>query len=427
MSEQSLFVALSSRLIAELIRQATQHVCYAAPGIQDEVAATLVELRRKSPSVSLTVNLDFDEKTLRMGYGSLNAVEKLREHGIQPVHYAGFRSSILLVDQDGWVFTPTALYLESEPQSDETPNALRLSGSQVRELLIRLSPPARQEAIQQAPTKEEADRITATPLDVSTEPIETAHFGSVKKAIDQAPPVSFDVARQVRVFEPYLQYVELNLRGAAIQRHRIRIPKSVQGLDSSTDLEGRLQTTFDLIEKSGALSSQTLDRELNQIRQDLTPSLGKEHGRVVLKQVKPRLNQRIEELRAKLSKHQEKISKDLQEYLDKSRQQVVEHFLPIAIAKPPDALIGQSLLGAPTKDDVRLWLEGELNKVFPKADELTTNMVLEVRFKDVTYETLNHPGFFEEVKKAYPRVDWSKAYEEFKAAGEVTARNETER
>ena len=46
-------------------------------------------------------------------------------------------------------------------------------------------------------------------------------------------------------------------------------------------------------------------------------------------------------------------------------------------------------------------------------------MVLEVRFKDVTFETLNHPEFFEAVKKAYPRVNWEKAYQEFKAAGEA--------
>ena len=418
MSGLSLFLALSSRRIAGLIRQATKHVCYAAPGIQSEVAAALVELKQKSPDVSITINLDFDEKTLRMGYGSLEAVETLRANGIDPVHFAGFRSSILLVDRDGWVFTPTALYLESEPHSDETPNALRLSSDQVRELFMRLSPPARTEAIELAVTKEESQQIAAIPLEVSTQRIETTYFTEVKNAIIQAPPVQFDVARQVRVFEPYLQYVELSLTGAAIQRHRIRIPKSIPGLSSSTDLEGRLQTTFDLIETSGSLSSNALETELNDIRKNLTPSLGKDHGRVVLKSVKPHLNQRIEEFRAKLTKHQDKIRTDLQKYLDESRKQVVDHYLPIATSQPPDELIG-GLFGPPTEKDIRTWLEEELDKVIPKAEKLTTKMVLEVRFKDVTFETLNHPEFFEAVKKAYPRVNWEKAYQEFKAAGEA--------
>jgi len=67
MSESSLFAALSSERIAELISQASRHVCYAGPGIQDQAAAAIIELKQKSPAVSVTINLDFDEKTLRMG------------------------------------------------------------------------------------------------------------------------------------------------------------------------------------------------------------------------------------------------------------------------------------------------------------------------------------------------------------------------
>ncbi|MCY3010894.1 MAG: hypothetical protein NTY42_13760 [Planctomycetota bacterium] len=173
-----------------------------------------------------------------------------------------------------------------------------------------------------------------------------------------------------------------------------------------------------MIEQRGSLSSDALEKELNEIRKNLTPSLGKDHGRVVLKGVKPHLNKRIEEFRENLSKHQEKIKADLQKYLDESRKQVVDHYLPIAKSSPPDSLIGR-LFGPPTEDEIRLWLERELDKVIPKAEKLATKMILEVRFKDVTYETLNHPDFFEAVKAAYPDVDWDKAYSEFKAAGET--------
>jgi hypothetical protein len=51
--------------------------------------------------------------------------------------------------------------------------------------------------------------------------------------LKEAPPVRFDLARQVRVFEPYLQYVELSLTGAAIQRHRLAIPPSIQKLGAA--------------------------------------------------------------------------------------------------------------------------------------------------------------------------------------------------
>jgi hypothetical protein len=95
---------------------------------------------------------------------------------------------------------------------------------------------------------------------------------AVKQQLEQAPPVRFDVARQVRVFIAYLQYVELKLSGAAIQRHRLAIPSSIQKLGGSKDLEGRLRTTFDLIERGDKLSSKALEDALNEIRK-MTPSL----------------------------------------------------------------------------------------------------------------------------------------------------------
>jgi hypothetical protein len=50
-----------------------------------------------------------------------------------------------------------------------------------------------------------------------------------------------------------------------------------------------LRTTFELIEKGSKLSSKPLEDALNDIRKNFTPSLGKDHGRVVLKAAKPHL------------------------------------------------------------------------------------------------------------------------------------------
>lgn len=138
-----LFTCLSTKIIAQHISQARERVCFAAPGIHAKAADALVNLKSMHPGISVAVSLDFDERTLRMGYGSLGAVKRLRESGIHPMHSPGFRSAVLIVDDHGWIFTPTAHYLESEPQSEETPNAIRLSGHQINEILLRLSPAAR--------------------------------------------------------------------------------------------------------------------------------------------------------------------------------------------------------------------------------------------------------------------------------------------
>lgn len=415
---QSLFAALSSSQIAKLIRGAERRVVYAAPGIQDEPADALAGFLPAPFGPDVTVSLDFDERTLRMGFGSLKAVEVLRKAGIEPLHFPGFRCGILIVDKRGWIFSPVAHYLEEEPQSEEAPNAIELSASQVREFIIRFSPVAREEAIQEAPTPEIAAEIAEMPCELGVMPVNQDHFEEVKAAIETAPSVKFDVVRQVRVFEPYLQYVEMSLTGAAIQKHRVPIPPDIQKLGSSKDLEGRLRTTFDLIGKQSSLSSKALEDDLNEIRKNLTPSLGKSHGRVVLKNAKPHLELRLEELKKKLVDHQKKVEVELQAALDRSRQEVVDYYLPLAKKNPPDAVIGQSLTPVISDELLQQWLSQRLERVFPTARGMIQQMTLEVHFKDVTFETLNRPDFLESVKVAFPSIDWDKAYDEFRAAGE---------
>ena len=197
------------------------------------------------------------------------------------------------------------------------------------------------------------------------------------------------------------------------------MPRSIQKLGGSNELEGRLRTTFDLIEKGGKLSSKGLEDELNEIRKNFTPSLGKDHGRVMLKAAKPHLERRLGEFRKKLEAHQKTVEKELQKHLDDSREQVVNYYQPIVMSNPPDALLGQMLHDPPSRDDVCRWLDTMLAREFPSAEKLIQKMQLVVRYKDVTFETLNHPDFLESVKSAFPDIDWDKAYEEFKAAGEV--------
>ena len=206
-----------------------------------------------------------------------------------------------------------------------------------------LSPAAKAIAIARTRDPEEKARIANLPIEVDAIQVHDAQFELVNTSLKEAPPVKFDLARQVRVFEPYIQYVKLSLTGAAIQRHRLAIPASIQKLGSSKDLEGRLRTTFDLIEKGGKLSSKKLEVELNEIRKNFTPSLGKDHGRLVLKAQKPHFEKRLETFKANLAAHQENVADELQGQLGESRKQVIDYYLPRVVENPPDAMLGQLL------------------------------------------------------------------------------------
>ncbi len=242
------------------------------------------------------------------------------------------------------------------------------------------------------------------------------NFKKVRKKLAEVPPVKFDIARQVRVYNAYIQYIELKLTGAAIQRRRLTIPKSIQGLGGAEELADRLKTTFDLLEKDEKLSSQQLENKLNGIRKNFTRSLGKDHGRVILKKAKPYFAKRIESLQGELKIHQETVENELQENLDKSRKQVVDYYVPKVVTTPPDPMRGQfPEIG---EKEARDWLNDQLEQVFPKARDMTRKMQLDVRYKDVTFETLNRKDFFNALKKEFRYIDWDKAYNDFLAAGE---------
>ena len=383
----------------------------------------MVEVAGRVGKEMLTVSLDFDDRVMRMGYGNVDAVKLLLDAGIAVQSSPGLRTALVVVDNEGYIFTPTALYLEAEPTDGAASNAVRMSGEQVSQALARLSPAAKTIAIAQAKTPEAKQHIEALTVDVVSAPITPEKLAEVTSSLETAPPVRFDLARQVRVFEPYLQYVELSLTGAAIQRHRMAIPEKIQNLGGSEELENRLRTTFELIEKGSKLSSKPLEDALNEIRKNFTPSLGKDHGRVVLKAAKPHLVTRLKEFRIKLEAHQKSVAEDLHKHLDTSREQIVAYYLPRVMAAKPDALLGQSLNGEVSEAAAAGWLHGELDKVFPSAESLIHGMKLEERYKDVTFETLNREDFLDSVKDAFPTVDWEKAYSEFKAAGQSEAKD----
>ena len=226
----------------------------------------------------------------------------------------------------------------------------------------------------------------------------------------------------MRVFEPYLQYVEMELLGARIQTRRVEIPPQIMKLGAGTNLEGRLRTTFQMINHESEVSSKSLEDALDQLRKDFTPSLGNKQ-RVILKAARKVFDERIANLRKKLEEHQKTLETKLQAELDKSKADVVKYYLPMVQKNPPDSLIGGLFTQELTEDDCRHWLEDELNRSFPKAEEVVKKMTLEVRFKDVTFETLNDENFLEALKKAYPCVDWDKPYSAFQALAEKRARD----
>ena len=228
MTEEDLFCHLTSTSIINMILSSEGAICYAAPGIQTNLAKAIITTAERIGFELIDICIDFDERVMRMGYGEIEAVKILRKTGIRVSSSPGLRSGLFIAGSKGYVFTPTALYLEAESHVGSSRNAMRLSSDQVAEALARLSPTAKAIAVASNTDPTQKARIAGLPIDVGSEQIDDIRFNQVNDNLELAPPVRFDLTRQVRVFEPYLQYVELSLTGAAIQHHKLAIPKSIQ-------------------------------------------------------------------------------------------------------------------------------------------------------------------------------------------------------
>ena len=413
------FTSMSSAKMAKLISSARKRVSFVGPAIRMETANAMIAAREELGNDRVSVVLDCDEEVLRLGYGAIEALKRLRDSGCEIGQCSGLHIGVLVCDERAWVFAPTALYVQPEVHSDETPNAVELRAADVERLVWRVLPVERKAAETEGflqPGEEDPRQVEA---EIGHDLVSGLDVTRVEDGLAIAPPIPFNIARQVRVFQPYIQYVDISLTGCAIERRRAEIPKSIlQALGATAEIARRLRTTFDLVESKSEVSSRALGEKLRGIRDNFTRPLGRPWGRVLLRCQRDRFDARIAELRGQLEEQRRTIEAELSKQLDDSRHQLVEHYVKPLKKAPPDALVGGLICSEPTDDDIRKWLNRELAVAFPDPESLVKEMQLHVQFRDVTYETLNERGFSKALEKAFPDVNWKKPFDEYKAAKE---------
>jgi len=209
------------------------------------------------------------------------------------------------------------------------------------------------------------------------------------------------------------------MTGAAIQRQKIAMPESLLAVSTAdTGLEGRFKTSFDLLAKGNELSSKKLEKDLKNIRDKFTASLGKDRGRVLLVRNKTLFLEKIALLESKLAEHGTNVKEKLQTNIDASKITIADIYVAVLKDNPVEDM--QIQLGdSPTEDEIKNWVLEQLDSVFPYAEKLIKKMELRYDFKDLTYETLNKKEFIDNVKTAFKYENWDKAYKESIAAAGI--------
>ena len=431
-----MFVCMDEALIAQTVRDAKSRVVLCIPGFGDVVGAAVIEAHQRLPAGQLLIVVDGTDKAARLGYGHFDAVFQVLQAGVPMRLEQGLRLGVLVADEQGWCFATPPLLVDATMEQATAPNALALNPSQIQPTLSALGyvPPTPKVEPPHAAAKkpevaDKAENATSTEAPTSAETDDLRTIGRVVATIEALqpvqeklrinPPQAFDVARKVQVFNSLVDFVEIEMTGTQLAHQKVSLPSKLLSVaDDAT--RKRLTTSFSLISPQAKIAdkSKELRQVLDAIRKKYTHSVAP-YGVVALRTDREPLRQAIERVAAQVKAYSEEIKKELGKEIDNSRKQLVESFLPALVKKPPKDLEFELVYGGtdkPIKEQVRDWINDQLDKCFPAVDSLLQDMEVRLVIKSVTYEMLKEPKFQKLVRDAYPKMDWNKPIEEFSAA-----------
>jgi len=402
---------LDDAKLVELVRAARTRIVLVSPGVSALVADALADAWARLGSAAVSVTLDVDPEVCRLGYGTLEALQRLREAAAQVgalvCNQPGVRIGLLICDDIAYVFSPPPLLIEAGSHHARRPNAIRLDAV-----------PAQIAADVGLGPNPERERV------VGLDPVTPQQLEAVAQDLASAPPVKFDLARQVRVFTNRFQFVELEMTGCFVSQKKVPIPSHLVGLAGNREVESQFHAHFNLITKGSLevaidkrkITEKSLrDQKQDILRRFLTPLKG--YGQVVLNSHKAKLEQAVKELKSDVAAFQAGLKEQIQKHIDTNASIVVDALLPAVLRAPPDAYTKRC--AQPTEAALRSRLKEDVTEAFGRAEDLLSEMRVSVVFKDLAYESLVDEKFIQVAREAMPDVE--ALHTEFDAAREAQA------
>jgi hypothetical protein len=380
-----------------LIHGAMHRLVVIAPGLSESVAKALIERWQALGPTGVHVVLDPDPEVCRLGYGELAALTLLQAEAKRigsAIHQQqGLRIGVVVTDETTAIFAPTPLLIEAGGLPGERSSAIKF------EMPI-LDPTG------------SASASDLGSLNLDTKPVSDADVQRSSQDLAANPPVKFDVAQKVRVFNARFEFVEFELRGLNISRKTVQIPSDLTSLGKDPKTQGQFKSTFQLIEKSSSLSGEHITKRKQQIMASHLIVL-ENYGTVILRENKEAFLVEVKKLEAEITAFQKLLKQDLQKEIDASRDAVISALLPGVAQKPP--VRWQPFLGRqPAIEEVERLLRKELTKIFGSAADVCADMSVTTVFKGVTYELLSDEEFIGVAHEAIPSLDF--LHDEYDAA-----------
>lgn len=393
-------VSVTETEIAALISCARTRLVVIAPGLSEFLAAAVVERWRALGPTGTHVVLDSDPEVCRLGLGEFAALKLL--HGVAEeiggcvYLQRGLRVGMIVTDETITIYAPTPLLTEAGGTKGEKHNAIRLEDSH---------------AMQSGPNS--VSELSVANIDAV--PMSGGDVQSTANALRSNPPLSFDIARKVRVFNSRIEFVEFELRGTALSRKTVPLPADLMGFAKSPRAQKLLRSSFQIIESDAELSGERIIKIKRAIvKRYLTILPG--HGTVILRDHKADFLMAVRALERYIHRFQRRQKKRLQTAIDQNRELVISALLPGVCANIPKRW-QRGMRSNATPQEVERALRTELECAFGSVEDILSNMNVSVLFKGVTYESLTDADFLSTTQRLIPSL--ASIHEEFDAAPEA--------
>jgi hypothetical protein len=395
MGEQT-FLSLKLADLASLTSGARKRIVYGAPGVDQNLAAALVNASKRLGEDFVTVLLDVAEDNCRVGYGECEGYLILIEKGVAVRSCPGLRIGFMLVDDDGYIFAMPPLMVEDIAHHHTAPNAIRAAPDQILRLVAATNPKFK------APMdgkKAEANPETSRP-EIGTEVVSPSLVSEIADRIKSNPVQDFDLTRIVRVFTAHMQFVEFKVEGAKLNSRTIALPRETLSSIRDKGTRARMKTTFKLVPKDSKISGDQITAIANDIRERYLVH-HKVYGSVMLKTKLAAFEKEVEDLRTRIEEYKEEIRKVYDKERERSKTSLVQACWRPLSKEPPKSLLARIVGPKPTMEEAKAYLEGEIDRVLPTIDEVCEGMSVSLVIKDVTWTTLNNKEFVEWLKQEY--------------------------
>jgi len=411
MDRQPSITNVNDNKLIEAIHKARHRLIFLAPGVNQDIAAALTDAWKRLSTEAVSVILDVDPEVCRLGYGTLDGLKTLRDAasrmGALVCHQPGVRLGLLVSDDTTFVYSPTPLLIEAGSKQSTQPNAIILDALPKHV--------ARDIGLGDIPNLERV---------IGLDPVKPHQIDELAQDLAAAPPVKFDLARQVRVFTSRFQFVELEMTGCYISQKKVPIPSSLMGLANKNDIESQFHAHFNLV-NSGSIevrhggtvfTEKSLRKKKHQIVKDYLISLTG-YGNVVRRANKEKLKAAVDELCEDIYVFSEGIKDVLQSHMDNNAEALVDALLPSVKQNPPKEY--EKIYGPSIPDNqLKTLLSKDIKAAFGKAENLVQDMRVALVFKDVAYESLIDKKFLEVARAAMPGIAFlHDEYDAAKASG----------